>query len=120
VIVLSSAVLGFCLFLASESTRVSVEDTREKVRRDLPIGTERSEILSWLAVNEIELGSEGRASEYFQTRNINVDPGARVIVGDIFNAGKELFGENHIEIYFVLDSQDRLADTIVVQTRTGL
>ena len=86
-LVLALVILVFVL-ASTESTRISVEDVRSKIEKELPKGTPADTIILWLEEeNEYDLLSQGRAQRYPTLRDRGVPPETGVIFAGIGTRG---------------------------------
>ena len=120
-LLLALVILVFVM-ASTDCTRISVEDVRSKIERELPNGTPSDTIIRWLEEeDEYDLVSQGQAQRYPTLRDRGVPPETGVIRAGIENTGNEgLFRTIDIDIYFLLDAQKRLTDVIVIERGTTL
>jgi hypothetical protein len=109
---------GFAV--SSDCTSTSADKVRPRIEKELPTGTQREAILRWLDDNSIRLLSEGTANQYSALSNAGAASTTRVIFASI-NAGRTgLFTERDVDIYFLLDSEGKLARVVVEDVKRGL
>ena len=120
-LVLALVILVF-VRASTDSTRISVEDVRSKIERELPKGTPADAIILWLEEeNEYDLQSQGLAHRYSRLQDRGVPPGTGVIFASIWDTGRDgLFTTKLIDIWFLLGEQNELTDTIVSESGVGL
>jgi hypothetical protein len=100
---------------------VAVADVEAKIDRSLPIGTTRSEIEAWLVGQQWEFGYSDRPTEQSDVRR---EPDANKYRGVIFSLIRDTdqssFVTGNIQVYFLLDTDGRLARRLVKWVGTGL
>jgi hypothetical protein len=98
------------IFAINTERRISVEDVKKELRREIPPGTKRSEVAAYLDAKAIPHSHDGasEADEYQETE-----------VALIRNSSNSFLIRGDIQIRFRFDESDKLTDYSVQEIFTG-
>jgi hypothetical protein len=118
-----AVVLG-CPFTACVSSRstqtTTVEEVEQKVDHALPLGSTRQEIEAWLLSQGIEKCCSDHPGDSSEIRRLpDADKYRSVIHGLIQDTDRSFWVTGSIQVYFLLDSDERLAKRLVKWVGTG-
>ncbi len=101
-------------------TRTTVDEVQNLIDQNLSTGSTAQEILAFLDSRGIDHGPVERVDGYSLALNAGYQQNTKVINGIIRGSSRYLITTGDILIFFILDDEERLKESIVKEVFTSL
>jgi len=106
-------------FIHYELTRTTTGDVTEMIEEKLPLGSSAEEIAAFLDSRQIDHGAVERSGEHDpELKEAGIPPGTMIIHAVVRNSGQSIVLRD-VGVYFILDEQARVRDSLVYEITTG-